>query len=259
MSTIKKIVLKFGGSVLHSQSDFDGIRSEILRFVANDYQVVVVVSAYYGVTEELIQRAEQRCLDSSSVEFAELIATGEFRSAIELETFLNQKGSLAMCKSPQELCFTAVGARDCAAPISIDGNKILNALSQAPIVIVPGFSAVDANDDCVLLGRGGSDISAVCIAEALNLDGVRLLKDVDGLYDADPNKFKSAKRLPYVNYDMARSIGGELIQPEAIDFAAGKNMCIDIAAINQSHFSRIGPAIENVSSDSLAQGGVPQS
>lgn len=241
MNTSKKVVLKFGGSVLHSPSDFDGIRREILRFANDGYQVVAVVSAYYGFTEALISDANENCLDSKSVVFAELIASGEFRSAIELESYLVQHGSNASRRTPKELGFTAMGDRTAAKPLSIDTSKILSALNQTQIIIVPGFSAVDENGDCMLLGRGGSDISAVCIAEALNLEGVRLLKDVDGLYDADPNKVKNAQRLEYVDYATASKIGGELIQREAIDFAASKNICIDIAAIDQLYSSRIGP------------------
>ena len=109
---------------------------------------------------------------------------------------------------------------------------------------MPGFSAVDEAGDCVLLGRGGSDISAVFIAQALGLDSVRLFKDVDGLYDSDPNRYHDATRLEYVDYNTARDIGGELIQLEAINFAAKKGVCIDIAALAKHYCSRIGPTRE---------------
>ena len=63
MKEIKRVVLKFGGSILHSQSDFDGIQKEILRFVCDGYQVVAVVSAYFGVTEELLAKACKNNID----------------------------------------------------------------------------------------------------------------------------------------------------------------------------------------------------
>jgi homoserine dehydrogenase len=241
MSTTKYVVLKFGGSVLHSQADLRRISAEIQRFNHQGIKVFAVVSAYYGVTETLIKQAREHVINPNSVAYAELIASGEFRSATDLVKELDQLGLNASCKTPADFAFTAQGSRSDARPNSIDSNSIILALEESPVVVMPGFSAIDQYGECVLLGRGGSDISAVCVAQALKLDSVRLLKDVDGLYDSDPNKYPLAQRLPAVDYQTAKLIGGELIQTEAIDFAASKNICIDVAAIGHSFASRIGP------------------
>lgn len=240
MSISKKIVLKFGGSVLHSPADFDAIHQEIVRYANTGYKVVAVVSAYFGVTESLVATAKSEQLSSNEVAYAELISRGEFKSAADLVSHLLDHGLPACKRRPAELSFIAKGKRDAAYPISLDAQSLLNAFEHSSVVVVPGFSAIDEHGDCVLLGRGGSDISAVCIAQALGLDSVRLIKDVDGLYDHDPNKFASAKRLAYVSYQTAKAIGGELIQPEAIDFAAQKNIFIDVSAIGHRFCSRIG-------------------
>jgi homoserine dehydrogenase len=241
MITLKRAVLKFGGSVLSSPADFDRITTEIQKRLDDGFQVVAVVSAYFGVTERLIAQAKARNLCSKSVEYADLIASGEFESASNLSKHLIQNGFNASYKAPSAFSFIAQGQRDSAAPISINAEKITSALEQTPIIIMPGFSAIDEQQNRILLGRGGSDISAVYVAQALKLDSVRLLKDVDGLYDVDPKKYPNAQRLSYVAYQTARTIGGELIQTEAIDFAASKNICIDIAAIGETSASRIGP------------------
>ena len=241
MSTTKYVVLKFGGSVLHSKADLSRIGEEIQRFIEDDIKVFAVVSAYYGVTETLIKQACEHSINPNNVTYAELISSGEFRSATDLVENLVQNGLNASCKTPTDLAFTARGSRSDAQPTSIDRESIVRALEHSPVVVMPGFSAIDQYGECVLLGRGGSDISAVCVAQALNLDSVRLLKDVDGLYDSDPNKHPDAQRLATVDYQTAKRIGGELIQTEAIDFAASKNICIDVAAIGQSFSSRIGP------------------
>jgi len=241
MSNTKMIVLKFGGSVLHSPADFSRIKDEILRFVSDGYRVMAVVSAYYGVTEKLIADANFNKLAKNSHEFAELIASGEFQSASDLVSFLLQHEINACCKTPADLEFIATGDRASATPVSICATKIRESLDLTPVIVVPGFSAVDSHGHCVLLGRGGSDISAVSIAHSLGLTFVRLLKDVDGLYNKDPNKFEDALRLPYVDYETARQIGGELIQAEAIDFAAQKSIRINVASIGHPFGSQIGP------------------
>lgn len=242
MNITSRVVLKFGGSVLVDKSDLTKIRQEIGRFTDKGLQVMVVVSAYYGVTEQLIAKAHAKKFNIDSANYAASIAKGEFQSASDLVSELNRNNQKAILRTPKQLSFTAHGNRTAAKPESIDKASIEQALTQASIVVVPGFSAVDENGDCVLLGRGGSDISAVYLAQALNLNSVRLLKDVDGLYDIDPNKYQDARRLEFVTYQTATRIGGELIQTEAIEFAASNNICIDIAAIGQSFVSRIGPA-----------------
>ena len=244
-------VLKFGGSVIHSQNDFTAIATEIQRFLSDDYQLIVVVSAYHGVTEKLIAKASETDIDANSAAYAGLVSSGEFESGSDLTNYLVQHGLNAAFRSPAEFKFVATGSRASAAPLSIDSSKIDAAFSKHSVIVMPGFSAVDEHTDKVLLGRGGSDISAVVVAQALGLESVRLLKDVDGIYNVDPNKFSHAQRLDYVDYDIACKIGSVLIQPEAIEFAATKNISIDIAAIGNSFASRIGPKITQLNSEPM--------
>lgn len=241
MRSKKRVVLKFGGSVIHSQADFDAIAGEIQRFVSDDFQVVVVVSAYYDVTERLIAKASAIGINQGSSPYAAFVSSGEFETATDLTHYLVENGLNASFRSPADFDFVAIGSRESASPRSINSNKIDDAFDQHTVIVMPGFSAVDESGDSILLGRGGSDISAVFVAQALGLNSVRLLKDVDGIYDLDPNEFKHANRLEYVDYERACEIGSVLIQPEAIEFAATNNVSIDIAAIGNSFASRIGP------------------
>jgi len=235
------VVLKFGGSVLHSHEDFGQISREIKRFIDDDYKVVVVVSAYYGITEQLIKKADEAFSDKQSSDYAKTVAEGEFQSAADLVGFLNNAGIQTSLKDPASIEFVAQGSRDSGKPASISSQLIKQALDGVSVIVVPGFSAIDDQGECILLGRGGSDISAVCIAQALGLTHVRLLKDVDGLYDRDPNIHSNAQRLSHVDYATAAELAGDLIQSEAISFAANRSMCIDIACMGAVDFSRIGP------------------
>ena len=238
------VVLKFGGSVLHSHEDFDQISREIKRFIHKGYKVVAVVSAYYGITEQLIKKADEAFRDKQSNDYAKTVAEGEFQSATDLVSFLNNEGIQASLKDPASIEFIAQGYRDSGKPVSISSQLIEQALESVSVIVVPGFSAIDKNGECILLGRGGSDISAVCIAQALGLTHVRLLKDVDGLYDRDPNIHSNAQRLSHVDYATAAELAGDLIQSEAISFAANRRVCIDIACMGAVDHSRIGPSVD---------------
>ena len=236
----KSVVLKFGGSVLHSHDDFARITHEIQQFVEAGTRVVAVVSAFFGVTEQLIQEAVASGLDAGNPEYASMIAMGEFQSAQELAGHLIAQNVSAKRVLPSDVGFIAAGERLSARPVSLSTESLAREFERASVLVLPGFSAVDQHGECVLLGRGGSDISAVCVANALDLPSVRLLKDVDGLYDKDPNKYSDAQRLTDVSYEVAKSIGCELIQPQAIDFAASRGIRIEIAAIGRASFSCIG-------------------
>lgn len=243
--TEKYVVLKFGGSVLHNSSDFALIAQEIQRYIDRRQKVVAVVSAYYGETEKLLIKATEQGICDQTVEYAQLIASGEFQSANELVDHFNKHDVNAVMKTPASLDFIAKGTRNSATPVSICSDKVIATLAQYDVMVVPGFSAIDEHGHCVLLGRGGSDISAACLAQALNLKRVRLLKDVDGIYDRDPNTHSNAQRFTHVDYATAAEIAGELIQAEAINFSASRKISIDIACMGTDYSSRIGPRKED--------------
>lgn len=168
--------------------------------------------------------------------------------------YLNHQEISAGLRRPADFDFVAQGARNSASPVSICSDKINLATEAHPVIVMPGFSAIDESGSCVLLGRGGSDISAVFLAHGLKLPGIRLIKDVDGLYDYDPNKYARARRYQQVNYATALQIGGELVQPEAIALAAEKNICIDIAAMGKSYVTSIGTMKNQFEPDTFSQG-----
>lgn len=241
MNQGKWIVLKFGGSVLHGPEDFQDVQSDISRFISEGFKVISVVSAYTGKTEALISEAKEHGLSFEDKRYAELVGSGEFVSAKDLANHLNSNSIASISISPKELDFFATGQdRTSATPASINTEKLRELSDQYDAVIVPGFSAINAAGDSVLLGRGGSDISAVFIAHSLGLSSVRLLKDVDALYDKDPNKFDDANPIHEVDYQTALQLGGELIQPEAINYAASKGVKIIIASVGETRGTQIG-------------------
>ena len=105
MKNINKVVLKFGGSVLYGKADFERISREINRYVLKNYQVVAVVSAYYGVTEKLFDKAARLKTIPSSAAFAEIVASGEFESALELVSYLIHNGHKACLRTLRNLVF----------------------------------------------------------------------------------------------------------------------------------------------------------
>ena len=177
------IVLKLGGSVLESEASLPRAVHEIYRWRRDGFAVVAVVSAFAGETDRLLERA--RSLGAAAASSAAAAATGELTSAALLGAALDRAGVPACVLTPAALALRADGDPLEADPVALESARLEAVLEREGVAVVPGFAGIDARGRTVLLGRGGSDLSALFLAHALGAR-CRLLKDVDGLYEWDP-------------------------------------------------------------------------
>jgi homoserine dehydrogenase len=233
------VVLKFGSSVLRDQSDLPLVATEIYRRRRDGKKVVAVVSAFAGETDALI--AEAASLGGAKSRHApRIIARGEERSAALLAIACENIGLDALVLDARTLSLTAGGPVDDAHPDTVDVDLLETALAGRDVIIVPGFVALGATGEPVLLGRGGSDLTAVFLASALRLGETTLMKDVDGVYDRDPN-VDEGEALRYTDLDWAHAheVAGKLLQPKAIDFAASHQVAIKVERLNAGAGTRV--------------------
>ncbi|MBM4082463.1 MAG: aspartate kinase, partial [Planctomycetes bacterium] len=105
---------------------------------------------------------------------------------------------------------------------AIGTKRMKDELAKGKIVIVAGFQGVDAEDNITTLGRGGSDLTAVALAAVTKADTCEIYTDVDGVYTADPNIVKEARKLERISYgemlELA-SLGAKVMQARSIEFA----------------------------------------
>lgn len=239
-ATRDPIVLKFGSSVLRDASDLKDVVSEIYRYVRLGRKVVAVVSAFDGETDKLYAEAAALGASSQSRHAPRLIALGEDRSAALLAIACDVVGLDARIAGARQLSLHAGGPVDDAHPESINREALQEALSTHDVVIVPGFVALGASGEPVLLGRGGSDLTAVCVARALVLDEVTLVKDVDGVYDRDPAVAgTAARRFHILDWSTAREVAGKLLQPKSIDYAAACEVAINVRKLGADEGTRV--------------------
>ena len=235
------IVLKFGSSVLRSERDLPTAVHEIYRWWREGFQVVAVVSAFGNTTDELTQRAHEVCDQPNDELVAALLATGEAASSALLGLALNRSGIRATVLDAQQAGLATDGPVLDANLTSIDNAKVLEALRNG-IVVLPGFVGRSTSGKTTLLGRGGSDLTALFIAQRLGAV-CRLIKDVDGLYTSDPNSTtgQSAARFGWVSYATAARVGGAVVQPKAIDFAGQHRLRFTVSSAGSSRATEIGP------------------
>jgi len=225
------IVQKYGGT---SVADLERIRNVAQR-VAETHDagddVVVVISAMAGVTDNLIKMADQISGAPKKRELDVLLATGEQTTAALLAMMLNSMNYTAHSL----LGHQAEVRTDCsfgnARIMDIRTERIQELVRQRNIVVIAGFQGCDAAGNITTLGRGGSDTSAVAIAAALKADICEIYTDVDGVYTADPNICPKAKKLDVISYDemlSMASLGAKVLQIRSVGFAKKYNVPIHV-------------------------------
>lgn len=228
------IVLKFGSSVLTHEQEVWSVVSEIRPELDRARRVVAVVSALWGVTDRLIAQARRTVRQPGGAAFARLIAGGEHQSAALLSLALGQSGIEHTLLTARDIRLVALGPAEDAEPVSVHAPALRRALDRAPVAIVPGFEAIDEQDQPVLLGRGGSDLTAVFLAEALDAE-VRLVKDVDGVYEGDPRRSAAGsvppRRYRTISWSLVRQVAPRLVQPRAAEYAQRHRLDIRVATL----------------------------
>lgn len=236
-------VLKVGGSVLRN----DGSYAATARFLQQrlalnqEERLVVIVSAQHGTTDYLQAEAQIIAGEPSQDALDLLWSTGELRSVALLTLHLQKIGVSA---APFNVHQTGLIA-DRASGTTVRPLRLRAALAHARIVIVPGFLGVSAGGTITSLGRGGSDLTAVLLASAVNADVCELIKDVPGYFTTDPHRDAQARPIHHLSIDEALTMadaGCDLVQRAALVAAGSASLHLIIrsmhAAAPVTHVSR---------------------
>lgn len=238
------IVLKFGGSVLLSVDRLRVAVHEIYRWRRDGYRVVAVVSALAGRTEELLRLVDAHCPRATPSITAGLIAQGEHESAALLGVQLDRAGIPCSVIGAAAIGLLVRGNPLDSDPIGLNVDAVCSALDRDGVVVVPGFVGIDSYGRTNTLGRGGSDLTAVFLAHQIGAEVCRLIKDVDGLYVADPARCDpTPARYHYASYEDAHATDGSIVQFKAIeyakrhgiDFQLGNFNCIAPTTVGAGH------------------------
>ena len=225
------IVQKYGGT---SVADLERIRN-VAKRVAKTFDkgnnVVVVLSAMAGVTDSLINMANQITDSPERRELDVLLATGEQTTAALLSITLksmNYSAESLLGYQAEVLTNRNFGS---ARILDIGAGRIKELVEKNNIVVVAGFQGCDPDGNITTLGRGGSDTSAVAIATAIKADVCEIYTDVDGIYTADPNICKKARKLDKISYDETlemSSLGAKVLQIRSVEFAKKYNVPVHV-------------------------------
>src|SRR5437773_10543933 len=219
---MRLIVQKYGGTSVGTSERIRNVARRLVETQREGCRVVAVISAMAGVTDELIKLAHEMSEHPAEREFDILLATGEHAAAALVAMAVNAVGGRAISVTGAQAGILTDRKHTKARIANISPKQIHELLSDDYIVIVAGFQGQTPEGETTTLGRGGSDLTAIALAGALNADACQIFTDVDGVFTCDPRIVKEAKKLDEIAYDelLEMAIGGAKVsQSRAVEFA----------------------------------------
>lgn len=230
------IVQKFGGTSVGDLERIGNVANRVAKTVSQGHQVVVVVSAMSGETNKLIGYAEHFSQNPARAEVDMLLSSGERVTASLLSIALNEMGHKSTSMTGRRAGIVTDSVHTKARIEHIDPTAMQAALDDGNIIIVAGFQGVNELGDVTTLGRGGSDLSAVAVAGALQADLCEIYTDVDGIYTTDPRIEPNARKIDKISYDEMlelASLGAKVLQNRSVELAKKLN----VKLVTRSSFS----------------------
>jgi len=216
------IVQKFGGTSVGNTERIRNVAARVAKYRAQGDQIVVVVSAMSGVTDNLIKLAKEIMPLPNEREMDVLLATGEQTTIALTAIALHALGTPAVSLTGAQAGIVTDGVHTKAKIQNITPKKIHELLNDGNVVIVAGFQGQTLEGQITTLGRGGSDLTAIALAAALKADLCQIYTDVDGVYTADPRLVSGARKLEEISYDEMlelASLGAKVMQSRSVEFA----------------------------------------
>jgi len=225
------IIQKYGGTSVRDVGRLQQVARGIIGVRESGNDVVVVVSAMAGETNRLLQLAHQITDAPNTRELDVILATGEQVAIGLLSLAIQASGARARSFTGTQVRILTDNVHTRARIVNIDVERIRHALRDGEVAIVAGFQGVNAEEEVTTLGRGGSDLTAVALAAALNADMCEIYTDVEGVYTADPGMVPTARKLSRITYEEMieiASLGAKVLQPRAVEYAKNYNVAIHV-------------------------------
>jgi aspartate kinase len=247
------IVQKFGGTSVGTVERIRNVARRALATQRAGHDVVVVVSAMSGETNRLLGLAQQIAAIPDERELDVVASTGEQVTVGLMALAIQAEGGKATSLLGHQVRILTDSAFARARIQDIDVQAIHRAFEAGKIAVIAGFQGVDKDGNITTLGRGGSDTSAVAVAAALKADSCEIYTDVDGVYTADPNVVRNARKIDRISYEEMlelASLGAKVLQIRSVEFGMKYQVPIHVrSSFNENQGTWVVPeekAMESV-------------
>jgi len=226
-----KKVLKFGGTSVGSIDRIVNVAKIIKKAYSEGNELIVVVSAMAGKTNELVEQSKSISSEFNKRELDVLLTSGEQVTSALIAGALNELGVNSKSWLNWQIPILTEGNHSNSRIVNINTKKINDYLSEGGVAIIPGFQGISTSGEITSLGRGGSDATAVAIAKIFKADCCEIYTDVDGVFSTDPNKIPVAKKINKISYEEMlelSSLGAKVMQPSAVQTAMMYNIPLQV-------------------------------
>lgn len=213
-----RIVMKFGGTSLSDPDRIIAAAKKLIERKREGFEVVAVVSAQGKTTDDLVSMAAR--FSPTARETDVLLSAGEQMSAALVSMAVESLGCAAESVLGWQMGLQTDGIFGNAKVLDLANDRLERILRSGKIAVAAGFQGVDEKGNITTLGRGGSDTTAVALAAFLKADRCDIYTDVDGIYDRDPRKDKSAVKYDRLSYDEALKLalnGAQVLHSRCIE------------------------------------------
>ena len=226
---MKIVVMKFGGTSVANLSKIRNV-AKIVKENSQKNKIVVVLSAMSGVTNQLQSYVEEVSSEPSR-ETDLVITSGEQVTVGLLSMILNREGVKSLPLLGWQVPIVTDENHEKSRILNINNETIYHHFKSNDVIVLTGFQGISVNGEITSLGRGGSDTTAVAIASSLKAVRCDIYTDVEGVYTADPNVEKNAKKINKVSYEEMlemSSMGAKVLQTRSVELAMKNNLTLQV-------------------------------
>jgi aspartate kinase len=186
-------------------------------------EIIVVVSAMAGQTNDLTKKVESIGPLYDAREYSAVVSTGENVTSGLLAIMLQQMSINARSWQGWQIPINTSDEHSAARVLNIDTINLLKKFAEGmEVAVVSGFQGLGPDGRITTLGRGGSDTSAVALAAAFKAERCDIFTDVDGVYTTDPRVCNKARKLDKISYEEMlelASLGAKVLQTRSVELA----------------------------------------
>ena len=220
---MSRLVMKFGGTSVANLECIQRVAKIIKNELESNPEIIVVVSAMAGATNDLTKKIESTSQLYDAREYAAVVSSGENVSAGLLALNLQNLGINARSWQGWQLPILTSNEHSSARILNISTEKLEKKISEGmQVAVVAGFQGIGSDGRITTLGRGGSDTSAVALAASFNADRCDIFTDVDGIYTTDPRICNKARKLQKISYEEMlelASLGAKVLETRSVELA----------------------------------------
>ena len=215
--------MKFGGTSVADMSKINAVANIIKYELSKGNEIIVVVSAMAGQTNDLTKKVESIGPLYDAREYSAVVSTGENVTSGLLAIMLQQMSINARSWQGWQIPIITSDEHSAARVLNIDTINLLKKFAEGmEVAVVSGFQGLGPDGRITTLGRGGSDTSAVALAAAFEAERCDIFTDVDGVYTTDPRVCNKARKLDKISYEEMlelASLGAKVLQTRSVELA----------------------------------------